>query len=156
MNAFSDDDSLRKLVVELPENDQASAEVLWGRALGGDQYQLRSVPIWAYGLAFDDVVEAKVQSDERYHITRVVKDSGLLTVRIAGPDALRSFFEDLIKAFASRAVATEHFSKVYSAFAMASADYAALLPLAENAEKTGLIFIEVANEARDEDHVAKS
>jgi hypothetical protein len=138
--------SLEKLVVDLPENDQATAELLWGLSLGEGVFKLQNVPIWAYGLAFDDIVEAVLRNDGRFHYTRIRHRSGLLTVRIAGPDAPQSEFEELANSLAARAVAAERFSDVYVAFAIAADDYNALLSIVENAEKTGLIFAEVAND----------
>ena len=85
-----------KVVVDLPVGDQATAEVLWGFALGAHRYQLRSVPIWAYGLAFEDVVEGKIEADTRVHFTKVRQRSGLLTVRIAGPDAPQGVLAELV------------------------------------------------------------
>ncbi|HEY0381453.1 MAG TPA: DUF4265 domain-containing protein [Candidatus Elarobacter sp.] len=135
--------SLEKLVVDLPENDQGAAELLWALSLGEGVFKLQNVPIWAYGLAFDDIVEAVLQNDERFHYTRIRHRSGLLTVRIAGPEAPRSEFEELTNSLAARAVAAEHFSDVYVAFAIAADDYNACFRSSKTPKRPALFSLKL-------------
>lgn len=50
-----------KVAVHLPPSDwhPHAVETMWAESLGGDRYRLQSVPFYAYGLSFDDVVEAR-------------------------------------------------------------------------------------------------
>jgi Domain of unknown function (DUF4265) len=139
-------DDLIKIVVDLPAGAAASAEVLWGAAIDERRYELRSVPIWAYGLAFEDIVEAAVGPDGRNHLSALVRRSGLLTVRVAGPDAPREMFMRLRDVLAQHAVAAEHYSASYSAFAIAPVEFERVLPIVDGAEQSGQLFVEVANE----------
>ena len=56
---------------------------MWALPLGGDTYEIRNVPFYAYGLNFLDVVEAaSVSTDLDPSIRRVVGRSGHRTLRV--------------------------------------------------------------------------
>ena len=137
---------VQKLVVDLPAGSQASAELLWGEPTGPAQYQLKSVPVWSYGLGYEDVVEATLRDDGRLHVNRVVKPSGFLTVRAAGPEADKAVLGRLFDALQKAAVAVELLSPSYGAFAMEADAFSAIEPLIDEAERTGKIFVQVAND----------
>ena len=136
---------LEKIVVDLPKDAPATAELLWAAIVGENRFRLENVPIWAYGLAFEDVVEGRTDADGRTHYTQVLQRSGLLTVRIAGPDAPAPFFRRIVEKVAEHSVATEHYSSTYSAFAMTRQKFDEIATTIDEAEETGLIFVEIAN-----------
>jgi len=49
---------LTKIEVELPDHPRCRTEALWARPLGGDLYELRSIPCCSEGLGLYDVVRA--------------------------------------------------------------------------------------------------
>ncbi len=54
-------EQLVKVAVNLFASDwhTHALETMWAEPLGGDRYRLQNVPFYAYGLSFDDVVNAK-------------------------------------------------------------------------------------------------
>ena len=76
------DEQLTKIYVNLPGHWYTSAESLWAKWLGGDLYELRSVPFAAYGLNFGDIVEAATTTNALPCIQRVVTPSGRRTLRL--------------------------------------------------------------------------
>jgi hypothetical protein len=135
------------MVIDPEAGQTERTEVVWIESVGPGRYRLMNVPVWAYGLAFEDIVEAKEGDDDRKHFVRVLEPSGLLTVRSAGPHADESQFRKLCEILQSRAVATEQFSPNYYAFAMEPEAFPDLEPIIDEAEASGTIFVEVANEA---------
>jgi hypothetical protein len=135
-----------KVVVDLAPGEPSTAELLWARKVGDDQYELENVPIWAYGLALGDVVEAPILDDQRRHFKKLLRRSGLLTVRAAGPDSDREVLGRLYDVLKRNAVATERFSPSYAAFAMEPAVFAQLEKVVNEAERAGPIVVEIANE----------
>src|SRR5690349_9936067 len=57
-------------------------ETLWADPVGPHQYRLDNSPFWAYGVSWQDVVEAHPDSDGMLRMTRVVEKSGHRTVRV--------------------------------------------------------------------------
>lgn len=135
-----------KIVIDLPPGVASTAELLWGKSVGPDQYELENVPIWAYGLAYGDIIETRRGADGRRHFERVLKPSGLLTVRAAGPTADREKFSELIELLQRHAVATERYSASYAAFAMEPAAFAEIEPIVDDAARGDDIHVEVAND----------
>lgn len=66
--------------VEIRQDDDI--ETLWAENLGGDEYRLKNVPFFAYGMSEDDVVETQPQRDAFPLVTRVLRKSGNRTVRV--------------------------------------------------------------------------
>jgi len=59
------------------------SETLWATPMGGDLYRLDNSPFFAYGVSWQDVVEAKKQEDDPFpDFCRCVTKSGNRTVRI--------------------------------------------------------------------------
>jgi hypothetical protein len=70
---------LTKIHVELPNHWAACGmETLWARKVEGDLYVLESVPFFAYGLAYRDVVRVRATPIVR----EVVRRSGHTTLRV--------------------------------------------------------------------------
>jgi hypothetical protein len=80
---------LTQLYVHLPYHWARNGESLWGRRLGGDRYELHTVPLCAYGLNLADVVEATAEAPEVVpEIRRVLIHSGHRTLRLFFVDSL--------------------------------------------------------------------
>lgn len=76
------DEELVKVFVEL-RDATFGAESFWAKPLGGDLYELRNSPWYAYDLHFYDVVRAVPdQPGEKPRITGVVRRSGHKTLRV--------------------------------------------------------------------------
>jgi len=60
----------------------ATSEGVWAEPLGGDRYRISNTPWWVRGLSYDDVVEARADSDGILWATRKITFSGRLTVRV--------------------------------------------------------------------------
>lgn len=68
---------LTSVFVELPNHwAEHRTETLWARRVGDDLYELESIPFFAYGLSYRDVVRATPVVEE------VVRPSGHTTVRV--------------------------------------------------------------------------
>lgn len=77
---------LTRVQVELPRHWATRGESLWAVALGGDRYELKNVPFYAYNLNFGDTVWAPVPSPESTpHVRAVVGRSGHRTLRVMFP-----------------------------------------------------------------------
>lgn len=80
---MSDDEKLTKVVVDLPNHCLMSGESMWARPLGGDLYEIRNIPFYAYGLNFLDVVRAVASNPERKpEISELVRPGGHRTLRV--------------------------------------------------------------------------
>jgi hypothetical protein len=134
-----------KLVIDLPAGHSPTAEQLWAHKIDDVHFRIANVPIWPYGIAYEDIVEARTEPDGRLHFIRVTEPSGLLTLRVAGPQADAARFERLIGKLQEAAVATERYSKSYAAFAIKPERYEQLRDLLGAAESDGTIYVEVAN-----------
>jgi hypothetical protein len=76
-------EALIKVRVDLPKSRDGGGEVLWAEPLGGDLYQLRNIPFFAYGLNHLDVVKATAASAEAdLEIRQVARASGHRTLRV--------------------------------------------------------------------------
>lgn len=63
-----------------PEGD---VETLWARPVGPDRYRLENSPFLAYGLSYQDLIEARPSAaGERPALVRVVQKSGNRTIRV--------------------------------------------------------------------------
>ena len=87
---------LEKVTLELEKVDwhDHAFETMWARPLGGDRFQLQNVPFYAYGIGYDDVVEASHAGD-RNLVRTVVERGGHSTYRIfvTNDAALKRFQE---------------------------------------------------------------
>jgi len=71
-------------------DDDGNVETVWATSLGGDIYRIDNTPWYAYGISWNDIVEAKAPSPpEGLAFTRVVQKSGHRTVRIILDEAER-------------------------------------------------------------------
>ena len=115
-----------KLVIDLPADEETSAETLWAvkDADNGNLFKLDNVPMLAYGLALGDLVRAELRDDDRWHFVKMVKPSGLLTVRVAGPHVEESRFAGVVALLKPNSIASERLSERYIGYAMEPAAFA--------------------------------
>ena len=57
-------------------------ETLWAERVGPDLYRLDNSPFWAYGVSWQDIVEAHPDTAGQLRMTRVVEKGGHRTVRV--------------------------------------------------------------------------
>jgi hypothetical protein len=137
-----------KLVVALPESKTMSAETLWVTSEAGHPglFKLDNVPVFAYGLALDDIVRAEKREDDRWHFLEVAKPSGLLTVRVAGLKADASRFEALLNLLKPVSIASESYGERYIAYAVKPESFEKIDKALEELEQPNILIVEIAND----------
>jgi len=86
---MTQDEQLCKVLVELPNHWATNGESMWAKPLGEDLYEIRNIPLYAYGLNLLDVVRAiEPAPDKKAIVTEVVRRSGHRTVRAIFPDSI--------------------------------------------------------------------
>lgn len=71
---------MTKVVLNGPNPDET--ETLWASPIGSNQYKLDNSPFFAYGVSWQDIVEAHGSGDSFPEFLAVVQKSGNRTVRI--------------------------------------------------------------------------
>jgi hypothetical protein len=76
-------EQLVKVAINLPASDwyTHALETMWAEPLAGDHYRLQNVPFYAYGLSFDDVVNAREIGDQLF-VQDIVERGGHSTYRV--------------------------------------------------------------------------
>ena len=66
------------------DSDEVDVEFPWADKIGDNKYQLKNFPFYAYGVSYDDIVEARIKfDDDPYpYMTKVLEKSGHRTLRI--------------------------------------------------------------------------
>jgi hypothetical protein len=66
------------------DTDEVEVEFPWADHLGENRYRIKNFPFFAYGVSFDDIVEAELKyDDDPYpYLIKVVEKSGHKTLRI--------------------------------------------------------------------------
>jgi len=76
-------EQLTKIWVELPNHLEISGESMWAEYLGNNQYKIKNIPFYAYGLNYNDIVIAEAESEELKPVIKtLVKYSGHETIRV--------------------------------------------------------------------------
>jgi hypothetical protein len=57
-------------------------ETLWAAPVSGDLYRLDNSPFYAYGVSWQDVIEAQPAADEALDFVKCIRKSGNRTVRV--------------------------------------------------------------------------
>ena len=75
-------------------------ETLWATPVGADQYRLENSPFFAYGVSWEDVVEAHLD-DDYLEFTRCTSKSGNRTIRMIGDfsqenETAQEFLKELV------------------------------------------------------------
>jgi hypothetical protein len=82
-------EDLNKVYIDLPDNKVTGGESVWARPLGGDLYEVRNSPWYAYDIHFGDIIRAQtIRSEEPPRFLEVVKSSGHKTLRVAFPKGM--------------------------------------------------------------------
>jgi hypothetical protein len=68
--------------VHLQGSDVGDSETLWASPLGGGLYRLENSPFFAYGVSWQDVIEAHAAPDGLLEFARCVRKSGNRTLRV--------------------------------------------------------------------------
>jgi hypothetical protein len=140
-----------KLVVALPEDDVASAETLWVTSEAGQPglFKVDNVPVFAYGLALDDIVRAEKREDGRWHFLEVAKPSGLLTVRVAGVKADASKFEAIVNLLRPESIASERYGDRWIAYAMKPDSFDKVEKAIDDLEDDDSLMVEIGNDSSE-------
>ena len=73
-------DDLVKVQLQGPDGE---IETLWARPMGDHLFELHNTPIYAYGVSWHDVIEARAHTPDGFPaFVRVAKKSGYRTVRV--------------------------------------------------------------------------
>ena len=79
----TNEDGLTKIYIDLPNHWAIGGEALWAEPLGNDTYKIENVPFYAYGLNFQDIVQAIPLLDGlKPQVTTLIKPSGHRTFRV--------------------------------------------------------------------------
>ncbi len=82
-------DTLEKVLVDLPNHWATGGESIWAKPLGDDTYELRNTPFYAYGLNWGDIVLAVSSGTELKPVVReVIRPSGNRTLRVIFADSV--------------------------------------------------------------------
>jgi len=80
---MSEGENLTKVHIDLPNHWATGGESMWAVELGGDIYEIRNVPFYAYDLNYGDVVRATPDtSDLIPEVREVLRRSGHNTLRL--------------------------------------------------------------------------
>jgi len=73
------------------DSEEIDVEFPWADDLGGNKYQLKNFPFYAYGISYDDIVEADLKySDDPYpYMIRVLEKFGHKTLRIILEESIK-------------------------------------------------------------------
>jgi hypothetical protein len=74
--------SAEMLKIRLRGPDKGDSETLWATEIALGQYRLDNGPFFAYGVSWQDVVEAQHGRDDVLEYVRVVRKSGNRTLRV--------------------------------------------------------------------------
>ena len=86
---MSQDEQLTKIVVDLPNHWATGGVSMWAKPLGEDLYEIRNVPLYAYGLNFGDIVRAiEPDPDKKPVVLELVRAGGHRTLRVSFTDSL--------------------------------------------------------------------
>ncbi len=137
-----------KLVLDGDPNRGTGTETVWARKVENesDLYEVFNIPIWAYGIAAEDVVSARMDDDDRLHFVKVVRPSGILTVRVAGPRADEVALSNVKDLLGKNAIASENYSKTYMAYAMEKSTFMSIEADIDRLCDYETLFVEVSNE----------
>jgi len=145
------DNELVKVYVDLPGHWHSGGESLWAKPLGGDLYEILSVPFAAYGLNFGDVVRAcDTGAELKPEIQCVVTPSGRRTLRVFFHSLSADEQSPLLDEIRGWGADIERASKSFVAVDIPTdADYDLLFDHLESLERRGVLEFETC-EARVE------
>jgi hypothetical protein len=83
---LASDNPTAKIALRGPDGE---VETLWAFDLGGDHYRLDNTPWYAYGISWQDVLEARPDQDGQLQLVKVVSKSGNRTVRVTAEEPFK-------------------------------------------------------------------
>jgi len=104
---LASDDPTAKIALRGPDGE---VEALWAFDLGGGRYRLDNTPWYAYGISWQDVVEARLDQDGQLQLVKVVSKSGNRTVRIRAEEP---FTDDWLEKIVSLGASYEGANRRY-------------------------------------------
>jgi hypothetical protein len=84
----SHQETLVRIKIDLPGGEPYHAETLWALPVGGELYELRNSPFYAFDLNWGDTVRCHAVEDELPTAREVVRRSGHKTLRILFDETL--------------------------------------------------------------------
>ena len=79
----TEEESLIKVYIDLPQHWATGGESMWALPLGDDLYEIRNTPFYAYGINWGDIVRADSKDPElKPEVREVVAPSGNKTLRV--------------------------------------------------------------------------
>jgi len=79
----NEEESLTKVYIDLPHHWATGGESMWALPLGGDLYEIRNTPFYAYGINWGDIVRADTSDPTlKPEVREVVAPSGNKTLRV--------------------------------------------------------------------------
>lgn len=104
-------------------------ESLWATRVGPHEYRLDNSPWFAYGVSWEDVVEAQPAPDGTLAVVGVVRRSGRRTIRVffSESNAEQSRIDEILAAVAALGLTFEGMNRIY--FALDAAPDVALGPV---------------------------
>lgn len=130
-----------KVVFDIESHRSAATESMWAERVSEDIYRVLNIPVFVFGISFEDEIEAKPDGD-LFRFVRVVRRSGHSTYRIVldksltinGPD-----FTERWSPFEAAGCSFESFNVGYIAVDMPpSADVSELYKLLQRGEEDGI------------------
>ena len=114
------EDGLVKLHIDLPNHWGTGGESLWAEPLGNDLYRIENVPFYAYGLNYQDVVRATVDSEDlKPEVRELVTDGGHRTFRVIFKENIeRTKQETILDSLSSFGITYERATQSYIALDM--------------------------------------
>jgi len=90
---------------------------MWATRTGPDHYRLENSPFFAYGVSWQDIVEARPAPDGTLSFVRVVEKSGRRTIRVFfdGPHAAQERIDAVLAAVNVRGATYEGMNRIYFA-----------------------------------------
>jgi len=123
-------------------------ELLWADKISNNTYQLKNIPIFAYGVNFDDEVLVEEDEDGVLQVIEKVKSSKHHTIRVFFIDKQSgdSNFARL-KEFKGEGIGSEQWDDdLYSLNVTPSRDYEAFIEVLNHYQDIGVIEYELAGE----------
>jgi Domain of unknown function (DUF4265) len=79
----TEEESLTKVSIDLPRHWATDGESMWALPLGGNLYEIRNTPFYAYGINWGDIVRAHSDDPKlKPEVREVVAPSGNKTLRV--------------------------------------------------------------------------
>lgn len=138
----------KKIRIPLEQHPDYAGESLWADQISKNIYQIKNIPIFAYGINFDDRVRVEEDEEGILQVTEVVKQSDHRTVRVLFLDN-KSGEENYarLKEWKGKGIGSEQWNDtLYSLNVTPARDYEKFLDVLDIYEEQGLIAFELTGE----------